>query len=593
MKKMSTAARAFLISLALLLLCSVLNWGAVSGWGNVRITRITQVGDNGLRYSALLYVPKSATNETPAPAVLMIHGNSGNARNHESWAVEFTRRGYVVLSVDNLGAGDAEYSNEVGNRAVPLTFAQYLFSQPFVDKERVVASGHSAGCTGAVAIANKYPLAACTLANGRAQEYFKADRPYLGNLLWLTSNDDKMNKEAVVLEQVTLVFTNIGALAAGETLEMNKLYGSFEAGNAVQLVNVPDQIHEGAFVNKGHIGAMLNFVQQAVETPNPIAADDQVWLWKDVFGLCGMLAFAATLLTLAVLMLKIPFFASICQPLPRNIGMRGTPLAISIVVALVFPVVCLYTGSFGLGEVFGSREPNLAIFQVRFTNIALPLVMTLNLFGLVMFFLFHFTWGKKEFNATLRDYGLTSAQKTGLDFALIGKSALLAVLVAAIGWTYLDVQNKVFGTDFYCLFFGYKPLAVYKLVYYIPYIILWVLSFVIASLGMNVERRLPSTGSECKDTLIAVLFNALLATATITAMVLIENLIQHNLGANAVALASWKTDLTRLWGMPVGMFIGGAGNTYLYRKSGSVWPGAILMGIVCALSACLYGQVQF
>ena len=45
--------------------------------------------------------------------------------------------------------------------------------------------------------------------------------------------------------------------------------------------------------------------------------------------------------------------------------------------------------------------------------------------------------------------------------------------------------------------------------------------------------------------------------------------------------------------MPAGMFIGGAGNTYLYRKTGNIWLGAILMGIVCALAACLYGQLQF
>lgn len=139
MKKLSIATRAFLISLMALLLCSLVNWGVITGWGDVRITRITQVGDEGLRYSAIMYVPESASQETPAPAVIMVHGNSGNARNHESWAVEFTRRGYVVLSVDNLGAGDSEYSIDVGNRAVPLAFADYLFSLPFVDAERVVA----------------------------------------------------------------------------------------------------------------------------------------------------------------------------------------------------------------------------------------------------------------------------------------------------------------------------------------------------------------------------------------------------------------------------------------------------------------------
>ena len=51
--------------------------------------------------------------------------------------------------------------------------------------------------------------------------------------------------------------------------------------------------------------------------------------------------------------------------------------------------------------------------------------------------------------------------------------------------------------------------------------------------------------------------------------------------------------MTRIWGMPVGMIIGAAGNTYCFRKTGNIWLGAFLMGTVCALSACTYGQIAF
>ena len=102
-----------------------------------------------------------------------------------------------------------------------------------------------------------------------------------------------------------------------------------------------------------------------------------------------------------------------------------------------------------------------------------------------------------------------------------------------------------------------------------------------------------AVSNDTKDIAIAVLFNALLATFTITIMVIVEYSIQVHIGTTGTALATWKTDITRLWGMPVGMFIGGAGNTYMFRKTGSIWLGAILMGTVCALGSCLYGQIQF
>ena len=161
--KKSWTTRAFLISLAVLVLISLVNWGIISGWGNVRIFRVNLIGDNGMKYSALMYVPQNATNDTPAPAIAMYHGNSGNARNHESWAVEFTRRGFVVISVDNLGGGVAEYSEALGRYAVPDQFTKYVLSLPFVDTSRFVTSGHSLGGDTVVEMTLRYNPAVCRL----------------------------------------------------------------------------------------------------------------------------------------------------------------------------------------------------------------------------------------------------------------------------------------------------------------------------------------------------------------------------------------------------------------------------------------------
>ena len=51
----------FVISLAITLLLSVLNWGIISGWGKVKISRMTLSGTNGEKMSVLLYKPETAT----------------------------------------------------------------------------------------------------------------------------------------------------------------------------------------------------------------------------------------------------------------------------------------------------------------------------------------------------------------------------------------------------------------------------------------------------------------------------------------------------------------------------------------------------
>lgn len=96
------------ITLAVVLVASIINWGVITGWGNVAIDRITLSGNDGAKFSGLVYRPANATDDDPAPAVIMFHGNAGNARNHESWAMEFARRGFVVIVPDLYGSGDSQ-----------------------------------------------------------------------------------------------------------------------------------------------------------------------------------------------------------------------------------------------------------------------------------------------------------------------------------------------------------------------------------------------------------------------------------------------------------------------------------------------------
>lgn len=594
--KKSKSVRAFLVALAVLLLTSVLNWGVITGWGDVKITNLNLVGDDGNLYTAILYVPETATTETPAPAIIMAHGISGNARNHESWGVEFARRGFVCLSVDWMGNGDCDYDGAMFNvtRYPALEqYYDYLQDLTIVDQDKIVASGHSMGTDVAFVLAAKYDPIACLLCNLCPPTSWSGDYTYDGNILYLSGTADKSAAEATYPDKVqdSLNTSNRGI----ENFEFEKLYGSFEEGNAVLVTRLQDMIHEGAFVNSDCIEILLNFAQDSIgheNIPNYLDGSDQIWLAKDVIGLAGIFAFLAFVLTLAVLLIdSIPYFAAIRQPMPRNIGLRGKGLAISVGAALIFPLIVLFTGSMGIYNLINTYLSK-NVFLAGYGNYALATVIGLNLLGFGMLMLFKFTDGKAH-NAKLADYGLTCGGEAKLNLRLIGRALLLSVIVVAIGWTYLAMQRRLLGTDTYCLFFGLRPIAWNKFTKYIPYFLVWIVCFVVASIGMNVERRLPDTGSETKDMVIACVVNTVLSCVMILAMVIIENSVQIAIGSNTRALANWGIDISRLWGMPVGMQLAGIGQTYLYRKTGSVWVGAFTMGIVCALCCVLFGQFRF
>lgn len=607
-QKKSMVAKALLIITVLLIAVSILNWGVVSSWGSVRITRETIIGDNGLRYSALVYVPKEASNENKVPAIFMIHGASGNARNHEAWALEFSRRGYAVMSIDNIGAGDGEYDSKanLGNNSVPFAFYKHFMDLPFIDTDKVVISGHSMGGYIMVALmkefASEYGLANTYLFCDGIEEntdLWPESLPGQANILGAWGLADK-NWDPVgdgprpVKTLMSAMFRLDGHEdVTEENIELDTVYGSFDEGNACMLTYIDGQIHEGVFINRDHIQQLLDFTGKSIGFPHDISPTNQIWQWKDNLGLVGMVLLACWMITWALFFIeKMPFFASIKQPLPKNIGMRKVPLAISIIAAIGFPFIAVFSGAFGLLDAIGWRNPTQNVFMVRYANVAFCLILTMNLFGLIMFGVFHFTWGKKK-GGSLRVYGLTSEGSEKINWSLIGKATLLSIVCVTIGWTYLRIQGDVLGTDFYCMFWGYKPIVLNKLIWYLPYIIVWSLCFIVASLGMNVERRLPSTGNETKDTVLQVIFNIVVCSFTITFIVLLETIVQHHLGYTAKALPFSKTDITRIWGMPCGLIIGVAGNSYLFRKTGNVYLGALLMGTISALGACLYGQLQF
>src|SRR6202158_4374409 len=73
--------------------------------GGIRIQDIRFAGAKGHLMSALLYVPPNASAQTPAPGILAVHGYINSRETQDGFAIEFARRGYVVLAIDQTGHG--------------------------------------------------------------------------------------------------------------------------------------------------------------------------------------------------------------------------------------------------------------------------------------------------------------------------------------------------------------------------------------------------------------------------------------------------------------------------------------------------------
>lgn len=99
--------------------------------------------------SGILFSPKKASAENPAPAVVFTHGLYNNREMQLQNAIEMVRRGYFVLVIDRGSHGHnttADASLLSALYGLPmLQAAKYLYNLPGVDKGKIAVSGHSMG----------------------------------------------------------------------------------------------------------------------------------------------------------------------------------------------------------------------------------------------------------------------------------------------------------------------------------------------------------------------------------------------------------------------------------------------------------------
>lgn len=125
----STIKRPLAILLALVLGifgCMAIAHGIQTDHGNVAVSEGTIALEKGdLTYK--LYVPKTATADTPAPGVLLLHGYQNDHETCAAYAIELARRGVVVMALDEYGHGGSDIGlleRGIVNHRVKTIFGQ-------------------------------------------------------------------------------------------------------------------------------------------------------------------------------------------------------------------------------------------------------------------------------------------------------------------------------------------------------------------------------------------------------------------------------------------------------------------------------------
>jgi len=430
--------------------------------GDIRIQDVRFTGVGGKTLSAYLYVPPNAAPDTPAPGILAVHGYINSREAQSGFAIEFARRGYVVLALDQAGHGYSDapaFANGFGGPAA----LQYLRSLDIVDIDNIGLEGHSMGGWAVLAAATAYPddykamvLAGSSTGGGRSAP---GTPQWPRNVAVVFSQFDEFAASMWQVPRGSEIgnSANLQALFGQTgTVETGRVYGNIAAGTG-RVLHSPPVTHPGDHISHAAIGHALDWFAQTLEGGTPRPTSDQIWFWKEIGTLLGLIGFVVLLCGSFGLLLQTRAFATL-QGTPATFAhaTRGRLWWLLAVLSAVIPVLSFYPFMRWGGQLLGVSAlfPQSISSQVAFWGVLNGLLFTA--LGYVI-----------------------RTQKVAAPVA-VAPALLISLATVGIGYAAVLLADFFFQIDFRFWFVGVKPLNLMQFQIMLSYLLPFTLFFVLA-----------------------------------------------------------------------------------------------------------------
>jgi pimeloyl-ACP methyl ester carboxylesterase len=434
--------------------------------GGIRVEDVRFKGANGNIMSALLYIPPNASAQTPAPGILAVHGYINSRETQDGFAIEFARRGYVVLALDQTGHGYSDppaFANGFGGP----DGLKHLRSLDIVDKNNIGLEGHSMGGWTILAAATAMPDAykSMVLEGSSTGKPFAAEGtpnwPRNAALVFAQYEEfpDLMwgverARDVTQSPKLWALFGTKGAVEPG------KVYGDAAQGTA-RVLYTPDITHPAEHISHQAIGYSLDWFAKTLQGGTPRAADDQIWFRKEIGTLIALIGFVALLLGVFDGLLEAPQFSHLRLPevangtMPAHEPAKGGRWMAAFLLSAFIPALTYYP-AFALG---GTLVMPSAYLPQGITN---QIVVWAIINGLIALALMPF------------------APKRARRMGIVGPSIVIALATVIVGYVGLWLADLLFKIDFRFWIVPVKLMSAKQFVIFLIYLAPFTAFFVIA-----------------------------------------------------------------------------------------------------------------
>lgn len=529
-KKKSRKILLFLVLLTLL--ASFLASLIQTAGGRVEVLGIKFPTQNGQWLAADLFKPNDATAKNPAPLVVVVPGFQRSKESLANISLELARRGIVVIAIDPYAQGAS--SSSLNRRSATtegygmFAVVEYAHDTPnlnYIDKNRIGATGHSAGGNAAIRGASYFgKQAGETGKPGKLKAVFVS-----GYVLTLT---DAVLKDINSDVGISYAYYDEGAyrnelkngdmrqspealrllnstIPAGDPeykeVQIGKYYGN-AADRTLRVVFNERILHPFQPYSTEATANQIEYFEKVFDIDSELSIYDQIWYWKELFSLIALIAAFVALVPLGRLMLEIPYFQSLAHPLPRALLAakgKGQILFWALIVVGALIACFSYIPMADLSKklfVDASTRQATWFFPQRMNNAVMLWAVLNGLLGFLMFFLSYKYHGKKH--GVLSEMWGTQINRTEL-----GKTLLLALMIFLLYYLFLFTIYYFFHVDYRFLFMGVRIFQPREMILFFMYVPFFMIFFMSNALRVNGAMRMVGD-PEWKSMLIAGIANS-------------------------------------------------------------------------------------
>ncbi len=584
-------------------------------------------------YSCTLYRPKYATSDNKLPAVFVLPGFTRTKATMAQYAIELSRRGMVVFTSDPGGQGSTTATSTSGANGIEY-LVQYVYNSPkydFIDKDRIGATGHSAGGGNVITLASDFSdqttyeksvikavYNSGYIKTSAASKFAKLRCNAAMSYAYYDEGAFRYQEDLTAFEVIADRFINEVSNDHSEDIGTRDLvvdfeYGSLEDGT-YRVVHKEKINHCFEMYDQISISNTLNFFVKALNVETELDGMNQVWFGKEFFNGLALAAGFTFVISLISFLVKVPFFKTIKHKKEAETGelsyrekekeikpvktlrTRITFWVSMIITAIIacldyIPLANLSVSWTELFPVGNSASVYTTQFPARMINAVLLWAVINGIIGLIIYFgtmlidnLIELIKAKKEKREPIYDWSKIEPLKVhGTSKGAVAGNVGKIVLLIAIGYFafygLVHANYALFHQDFRFLMISASPLNARMLATsweYIPLIAIFYLSNAI-----RVNGSIAKEGwKEWKVIIVSALANSL----GLAFILLINYFCYFTTGTPFYGYASGGTEVwlyvNMVFALVTMMFILPIFNRIFYKKTGSVYVGALICAAI-------------